>query len=497
MISFSVLGFITNISSFFQQPDMPMYITLAVLVLAAVFFALGKIRSDIVAMCALLTLLLTNVLTVGEALSGFSNSIVIMMAALFIVGGGIFQTGLAKIISTKILNLAGNNDKRLFILIMLVTAVIGSFVSNTGTVALMLPIVISLAATANTDSRRFLMPLAFASSMGGMMTLIGTPPNLIISGVLKDAGLGELTFFSFLPVGIITLVLGIITLWPMSKSLVSKKDKSKGNNANKETLNELSQKYQIAQNLYRIKVNTGSGIVGKPLKDLNITDRYNVTIAEIRREAQGRFRKTVNFKMAGPDSVINGNDLLYVLGEFDNIEYFVVDNKLLLVDTHETESKVASVSETGGMDFGDLGIAELVLMSNSKLVNKRVKDSGFRNLYNVNILGIQRHDEYILQDVKDKRMKAGDVLLIQGKWDDINKLSESDGEEWVVVGQPKVEAEKIPLTAKAPIAAAIMITMVIVMAFGWLPPVTTRYHRVGCRHIDDTYGLLAQCRVGL
>lgn len=451
---------------------MELYITIGVLVVAAAFFVWGKIRSDIVAMCALLILLLTDVLSVEEALSGFSNSIVIMMAALFIVGGGIFQTGLAKMISTKILNLAGKSEKRLFILIMLVTALIGSFVSNTGTVALMLPIVITLAAAAGTDSRRFLMPLAFASSMGGMMTLIGTPPNLIISGTLADAGYEPLTFFSFLPVGIITLTVGIIVLWPMSKMLVSKSSDGKKKKSNEEKLSKLSQQYQIAQNLYRLQVDSVSPFIGKSLRELDITSKYNVTVAEIRRDEKKRFHKTVNFNMAGPDSTIHNQDILYVLGDFEAVEEFAKDNQLHLIDSRESESKALSVSETGGMDFGELGIAELVLMTTSKLVSKKVMDSNFRNLYNVNILGIQRNRKYILQDVKDEKMQAGDVLLIQGKWSDIKKLDEVEGEEWVVVGEPLKEAEKVLMTPKAPIAAVIMLAMVLVMVFGWLPPVT-------------------------
>ncbi|MDL2322819.1 SLC13 family permease [Bacteroidales bacterium OttesenSCG-928-A17] len=452
---------------------MALYITLAVLVLAAVFFVWGKIRSDIVALCALLALMLTNVLTIEEALSGFSNSIVIMMAALFIVGGGIFQTGLAKMISTRILNLAGNSDKKLFLLIMLVTALIGSFVSNTGTIALMLPIVISLAATAKTNVRRFLMPLAFASSMGGMMTLIGTPPNLIISGTLSEAGYEPLTFFSFLPVGLITLTVGIVVLWPMSKMLVSSGEDNKSKDSNDESLNELSQKYQIAQNLYRAQVAANSPLKDKVLKDLDITSRFNVAIAEIRRDRQHRFHKTVNMDMAGPDSKIKENDILYILGNEESIEFFVKENRLHLIDACHTESKALSVSEAGGMEFSELGIAELVLMSNSKIINKKVSDSGFRNLFNVNILGIQRKREYILKDIKDERMQAGDVLLIQGKWDDIKKLDEMEGDEWVVVGQPEKEAAKVPLTPKAPIAGFIMIAMVIAMVFNWLPPVTS------------------------
>ena len=165
-----------------------MLITIIILVLSAIFFVNGKIRSDLVALCALVALLIFQILTPDEALSGFSNSVVIMMIGLFVVGGAIFQTGLAKMISSRILKLAGNSEIRLFLLVMLVTSAIGAFVSNTGTVALMLPIVVSLAMSAKMNPSRLLMPLAFASSMGGMMTLIGTPPNLVIQNTLTSAG---------------------------------------------------------------------------------------------------------------------------------------------------------------------------------------------------------------------------------------------------------------------------------------------------------------------
>ena len=180
-----------------------MITTLIILALSAVFFVNGKLRSDLVALCALVLLIVFNILTPEEALSGFSNPIVIMMVGLFVVGGAIFKTGLAKMISSKILRLAGKSELKLFILIMMVTAFIGAFVSNTGTVALMLPIVVSMAASANISPGRFLMPLAFASSMGGMATLIGTPPNLVVDEVLSNAGFTDLSFFSFTPIGVI------------------------------------------------------------------------------------------------------------------------------------------------------------------------------------------------------------------------------------------------------------------------------------------------------
>jgi len=446
-----------------------MLITFIVLALAAVFFVWGKIRSDVVAVCALVVLMLFGVLTPEEALSGFSNSIVIMMVGLFIIGGGIFQTGLAKMISTRILKFAGNSELKLFVLIMLATAFMGSFVSNTGTVALMLPVVISLAVSAGINSRRLLMPLAFASSMGGMNTLIGTPPNMIINDTLVNSGIEKykegLSFFSFLPIGLIAISLGIFSLWFMSRWLVS----SKKNNADKtpskkESLKKLMQKYQLSDNLYRVWVNENSSLINKNLKELSVNQRFDVTILEIRRDVQKRFFRTVNQDTAGASSMIHLNDVLYIFGSFENVQRFVQECNLSLIEAGHAESK-------NQMEFGQTGIAEIVILPGSKTIGKEIKELDFRNLYNVNILGIQRHQEYILQNIKDEKIYPSDVLLVQGKWKDIHKLSYQD-DEWLLIGQPLEEEAKIPLKHKAPIAAFIMVAMVLTMVFNVLPPVT-------------------------
>ena len=203
-----------------------MYATLIILLVSSLLFMSGKVRSDLVAMCSLVLLVLLGILSPEEALSGFSDKVVVMIG-LFVVGGAIFQTGLAKMISSKILRLAGDSEVKLLILVMFVTAFIGAFVSNTGTVALMMPIVVSMAMSGNINSSRLLMPMAFASSMGGMMTLIGTPPNLVIEGELVKNGYEKLTFFSFTPVGIICLIVGLLVLIPASKFFLSKKGTSK------------------------------------------------------------------------------------------------------------------------------------------------------------------------------------------------------------------------------------------------------------------------------
>ncbi len=452
--------------------DTQVIIVFAIILLAIVFFVWGKIRSDIVALLVLLSLVLTGILTPAEGLSGFSNSVVVMMVCLFIVGGAIFQTGLAKMISTRILALAGNNQNKLFVLVMLVTGGIGGLVSNTGTVALMLPIVISLAAEAKTDARRFLMPMAFASSLG-LLTLISTPPNLIINDTLINGGYEGLSFFSFFPVGVITLTIGILLLWPLSKLLVKDKGKEKSKSKKDKSLNQLATEYQLADNLYRVFIEKGSTFIDKSLLELNITSKYNLSILEIRRiESKSRFHKTVNMSIAGPSSTFMEDDILYVLGSFDDVVKLVDENGLKLVDEHKTEGRdnALSVSQVGGLQFSEIGIAEVVLMSTSKLINKRVKESDFRQLYNVNILGLRRKDGYILQDVKDERMHSGDVLLVQGQWQDIDKLNEETS-EWVVVGRPMENALKVPRDHKAPVAAIILVLMVLAMVFNIVPTV--------------------------
>ena len=449
-----------------------MLITILILAVSAAFFVSGKFRSDIVALCSLTALLIFQILTPEEALSGFSNQVVIMMIGLFVVGGAIFQTGLAKMISSRILKLAGRNELVLFLLVMLVTGGIGAFVSNTGTVALMLPIVVSLAYNAGMSPSRLLMPLAFASSMGGMMTLIGTPPNLIIQDTLTNAGYEPLSFFSFLPVGLICLGTGIIVLLPLSKIFLSKKAKRHDNAASGKTLSQLVSEYSLSDNLFRLRIREKSPADGKTVVDLDLRRKYQVNVLEIRRKEtpQQRFLKTVNQELASPKTLMYAGDVLYVRGEAESINRLSRDFNMEILDDHTSE--IAS-SRGKTLAFYDIGIAEIVLMPSSNMVNQSIRDAGFREKFNVNILGIRRKQEYILHELGEVKVHSGDVLLVQGTWQDIARLSKEDT-EWVVLGQPLEEAAKVTLDYKAPIAAAIMIMMVAMMVFDFIPvaPVT-------------------------
>ncbi len=460
-----------------------MLLTIVTLIFAAVFFVWGKLRTDVVALIALLVLSLGGVLTTAEALSGFANSIVIMMIGLFVVGGAIFNTGLAKIIGAKLLSLGGGSPMKLFLLVMAGTAFIGAFVSNTGTVALMLPIVVSMAAAGGTPVSRFLMPLAFASSMGGMMTLIGTPPNLVIAEVWEEAGHEPLSFFTFLPGGLVCVIVGTLLLIPLSKWFLVKKSKATDASGNApKTLTQLVEEYNLLSNLYRLSIPEDSPAAGKTLAQLDLRKRFDIDVLEVRSPERSRIIKRVKQQAATPDTILAAGDYVYLRGRAENVRRLA--DALGLTMDDETERHI---------DFYDIGIAEIVLMPNSPILGKTIADIGFRSRFGVNVMAVRRKNTYISTDLATLPIRSGDVLLVQGSWNAIAGLN-SEPQAWVVLGQPLAEAAKVTLDYKAPVAGAIMLAMIVALIFDFVPPVfsvmTAAVLTVltGCfRNVEDAY----------
>ena len=459
-----------------------MTITLIILIITVAMFIWGRVRADIVALTALAALLVLGILTPAEALAGFSSPIVIMMIGLFVVGGAIMQTGLAKLTGNKLMALSRGNETVTFLLVMLVTSFIGAFVSNTGTVALMMPIIMSLAAGSGMQSSRFLMPLAFAGSLGGMLTLIGTPPNLVIDEVLTEAGFKPLAFFSFFPVGIIVIAIGIIVLMPLSKIFLSKKQNGKKKN-NGKSLDDLVDEYQLLDNLHRYIVPSNRtsaakdengepmNIVGKTLKELSIQKEYGVSIIEIRNEKKSRLGlvQDVNQNMAKSSSTIQVHDILYIIGDEQKMQRFAQDYGL---------RRMKDVK----IDFYDLGLTEIVVMPTSNFAGLRIGDANLRKRFGINVLGVKRGGsssdgkvgkEYITDNLIATRLHVGDMLLVQGEWTNLAHLT-ADTTNWVVLDQPEKTADKVLLDYKAPVAAAIMLLMIAMMVFDFIPmaPVT-------------------------
>ena len=296
-----------------------------------------------------------------------------------------------------------------------------------------------------------------------MLTLIGTPPNLVIQQALTGAGYQPLGFFSFFPVGIICIIIGIIVMMPLTKLfLYKKKGKATGKAGGGKTLDELVDEYQLSNGLRRYMVKEQSGVRNKTVAELNLRGRYGLSIIEIRSESTDRsgLIRNVRQSLAGPDSILSAGDIIYLMGDTAVMDNFAKSNGLKRLDNNN-------------MDFYDIGIAEIVLIPTSRLIGTMLKNSGFRERYDINVLGIKRSGNYIMTGLPEEKLMSGDVLLVQGKWSNISRLDEQET-DWVVLGQPEEQARQVTLNYRAPLAAVIMVAMVAMMVFDFIPvaPVT-------------------------
>ena len=447
----------TQAAEFFASPSGQIGIVVAVFALTIVAFIVDKVRSDIVALSSMALLLVTNVLTPSEALAGFSNSAVVMMIGLFIVGGAVFQTGLAKIISGRLLKLAGTSEVKLFFLVMIVTSVVAAFVSNTGTVALLLPIILAMAKSAGTSPSKLMMPLAFASSMGGILTLIGTPPNLIVDGYLRDNGKPGFSFFDFLPIGLICLGVGLLLLYPLCKFFLGKKGKEHEENGEEQSLASLLHEYHINDLVFRLQAKEGTtALEGRTVGELDIRHQYGVTILEVRRSNRSVF-STVIQESVTTDTLFQHGDTIYVLGDPEKVNLFAADHSLSVFEDEERDGK-------GKLDFYEIGLAEVLVSPDSAMINRPLRKANFKERFGVSVLAIKRQGKYIFEDVLESNVKNGDMLLVHGAWKGIDSMAKKN-REWIVIGSPSEDAESVALDHKAPLAAIIMTAMVFFMIF--------------------------------
>lgn len=448
----------------------------------------NRLRGDLVALMALLAFVILGILTPAEALAGFSNSVVIMIAGLFVIGAGILRTGLASMAGNLLLKWSGDSELKLFILLLVIVASVGAFMSNTGTVALMLPIVVSIAMSINVSPSKFLMPLSYIASMSGLMTLIASPPNLIVSQILVDNGYEKLGFFTITPIGIIATITVIVYLVVIRNTLLPNEQNRSQLDVNyKLSPKKLAKDYAINDKMFRIVVPVDSPIIGKALADLKLPATYHIYVMKIQRRAsEGINLLSMTYQeMAGPTSVIHENDVLYVQGIAPNVEDFVMENGLQLemLRDHDMTELISK----------KIGVAEVLLTPTSRLIGETISKISFREKYNLNILGINRKGAYVLQDMAQQKLRFGDAILVQGTWEDIDLLSR-ETQDVVVVGQPREHAGLAAANGKAWIAGLIMLLVVGFMVFEVFDAVISVLIGAvlmiitGClRNMDDAY----------
>lgn len=434
---------------------------LIILIVTAGLLVWGRIRSDVVALCSMVALVLTGVITPEEGLAGFSNSVVIMIAGLFIVGGAITQTGLARLISNKVLSLAGESELRLFYLVILVTIIVGLFVSNTGTVAILMPIVVTIAAQSGVDARRLLMPMAFACSISGMMTLIGTPPTLIVHNSLIESGHEGLQFFTTLPVGLVILLICGALLWPLSKLLARGKEAAVDTKRMRKSPEQLSSQYNLLEDLYRLRIEEGSFLRKKTLAELDLTGRFHCSVIGVKGVHLGA-RATV----PTAETMLHRGFVLHVSGAYEDVQRLAEEACLTFLDDEQEGQRTFS----GRLSFSEYGLAEVVVKHGSRLVGRRISDTDLRQTYGISVVGLQRNRSYITHRLSRATLQEGDMLLLQGTWEDIERLGAQET-DLILLGEPATEASKAIISERGPVAAVIIFLMILAMIFNWLPPV--------------------------
>ena len=457
----------------------------AILIITILLFVSDRLRLDLVAMMALLALLLSGILSPAEALAGFADPIVIMIAGLFVVSGGLFQTGVADRLGAWLSGIAGSSETRLILLIMAATGVLSGFMSSTGTVAVMLPVVVSLAWRARISPSKLLIPLAFASLLGGMLTLIGTPPNIVVSNQLRAQGLEPFGFFSFTPFGLVLLALGMIFMVTLGRRLLpdrASKTPRGADAADDTSLGELAETYSLPELLFRVRVKKGSPLVTKSLAETELRRRYRVNVLGIvgADEEEG---SSPGSRSLEPATRFRAGDTLLVQGERDEIDALVQGEELELLPADHDDRQFLP---------RNLGLVEVLLTPRSRLIGKTLRELRFRDRYRVTVVSVKRAGETVGGDIADTALRFGDSLLVKGPWKHIHLLRH-ERRDFVVVAEPRdIEAEQ-RARRLAPMAVAIMAGMMLLLTFEIVPAVTAVLVAAvlmvltGCLNMEDAY----------
>lgn len=442
--------------------NLEMWITLAILVAAIVLFITEWLRVDVVALCVLLALMLTGILTTEEALAGFSSTSVLSICFLFIVGGAVFQTGLAGAVGDRILKFAGARETRLLVVLMASIAVMSAFISSTGVVALMLPAVISLARSTKIPPSRLLMPMAFSALLGGSATLIGTPPNIIVSETLQKAGYAPFDFFSFSAAGSLLILAGLAFMLTAGRRLLPQRVVEPVIQR-METPAELFELYRLPHNLFRLRVPDQSPLIGVTIGDSGLGHDFDVSIVSIAhngtRHANETRSRTVRHNPPAA-TVIQAEDVLVVRGDINHITDAAAHWKLGLMANHPVQE--------GDIITNEVGIAEAILRPRSSLNGKSLADVRFGSTYHLTVLNLRRPGVDEPLDLKKTPLKFGDVLLIQGRWQDIFALKRLR-HDFIVMGEPEAaEIGAFMRQSHAPVTLLILIVMIVAIALNIL-----------------------------
>ncbi|MDW3833333.1 SLC13 family permease [Klebsiella pneumoniae] len=430
---------------------------LSLLAIAVVLFATGKVRMDAIALMVIVAFVLSGTLTLNEAFSGFSDPNVILIAALFIIGDGLVRTGVATKMGAWLVSVAGNSETKMLIYLMLTVAGLGAFMSSTGVVAIFIPVVLSVSARMNTSPSRLMMPLSFAGLISGMMTLVATPPNLVVNSELLREGLHGFSFFSVTPIGLVVLILGIVYMLAVRFMLKTDNGDSARDGRKRSTFRDLIREYHLTGRARRLAIRPGSPMIGQRLDDLKLRERYCANVIGVERWR--RFRRVI----------VNVNGV----SEFRARDVLLIDMSASDVDLRQfCGEQMLEPMVLRGEYFADqaldVGMAEVALIPDSEMIGKTVREIAFRTRFGLNIVGMKRDGKAMDGSVVDEPLQLGDILLVVGNWLQIALLAKR-GRDFVVLNMPVEVDDASPAHSQAPHAIFCLVLMVALMLTDEIP----------------------------
>ena len=428
-----------------------------VLGVAVVLFASGRIRLDVVALLVLLALMLGGIVSVSEALAGFSEPVVIMIAGLFVVGEALVLTGVAYAVGEWMMRVGGTSETRLVTLLMLTVGLAGAFISSTGIVAIFIPIALTIAAKTGVARSRLMMPLSSAALISGMMTLIATAPNLIAADALAKEGFEPFEFFEFTPIGLAVLVVGTGYMLLFGRRLLPAAEAEASGALLGQSIGELVETFGLADKSRRLRIPEASPLVGQTVAELQLRSRHAVTLISVER----RRGRRVEVVPGLPRTKFQADDVMYVFAEPLQADNFIASHDLVALPA-EPEHVTDVIRE--------MGVAKVMLAPNSDLLGKTLREAAFQTRHQVDVLAILHGRKPLEGDLRDDKLHFGDILLVSGRWQALRNL-QADKKDFVMLSLPLEIEDVAPARRQAPWALLILGLMVGAMALKLVPNV--------------------------
>lgn len=427
-------------------------LVLALLVVAIVLFAIGRPRTDVVALLMMAALPFTGAIDVGEAIAGFADPNIVLIALLFVIGEGLVRTGVARKMGESIVHHSGGDETRLLVGLMLVVALVGSIMSSTGVVAIFIPIVLRIARSTGISPGRLMMPLSVAALCSGMMTLVATAPNLVVNGEVLREGYDGFQFFSFTPFGIPILIVAVA--WMLIARRWLPGDAQAEGAAKRPGFADWIESYGLAGREYRVRVRPNSPLIGQLAAD--VEDHALLGTHVLAFERLARFGRT---RLVSPEGArIHAGDVL-------------------LLDAHAPSLDCEAMLEAQGLDAlplqgawfsdyaNDIGMAEMIVPMNSRLVGASARHARLRASHKLAVLGVKRGKTAEVKRVEDVQFHVGDTLLVAGPWSAIRALG-SDPGRLILLDLPAEFDDVAPTASRAPFAIATLLLTIAMMVSG-------------------------------